>query len=163
MASLCVPLCHLPCLEGNGLETSDFRDRKERTLLGQKVCPNMLFIAALTCHLPYFLAYLVLSVSKQIGIYLSNRMVRLALSVWISLLSIQLLTGGFHPKSPGLMYRIPVSIRNIVVFHGCQYIFHPRELFYLFRKLTDDISWWRAVLRTPRPSIGSGGKKALID
>lgn len=74
----------------------------------------MLFIAALTCHLPYFLAYLVLSVSKQIGRYLSNRMVRLALSVWISLLSIQLLTGGFHPRSPGLMYRIPGSIRNIV-------------------------------------------------
>lgn len=54
-----------------------------------------------------FLAYLVLSMSKQVGRYLSNKMVRLALSVWTSLWSIQLLTGGFHPRSAGLMYRIP--------------------------------------------------------
>lgn len=60
------------------------------------------------------LAYLVLRVSKQVGTYLSNKMVRLALSVWISLWSIQLLTGGFHPRSAGLMYRIPECAGNTV-------------------------------------------------
>lgn len=83
---------------------SDFRDRTERASSG--------VMTALTCYLPYCLAHLVLSVSKQVGRYLSNRMVRLALSVWISLLSIQLLTGGLHPRSAGLMYRIPVSTGN---------------------------------------------------
>ena len=53
--------------------------------------------------------YLVLRVSRQIGRYLSNKMVRLALSDWISRLSIQLLTGGFQPRSDGLMYRIPLG------------------------------------------------------
>lgn len=53
--------------------------------------------------------YLVLRVSRQIGRYLSNKMVRLALSDWISRLSIQLLTGGFQPRSDGLIYRIPLS------------------------------------------------------
>jgi hypothetical protein len=72
------------------------------------------FIAALICSLPYFFAYLVLSVSKQVGRYLSNRMVRLAFSVWTSLWSIQLLTGGFHPRSAGLIYRIPGSTGKIV-------------------------------------------------
>lgn len=61
-----------------------------------------------------FLAYLVLRVSKQVGRYLSNKMVRLALSVWTSLWSIQLLTGGFHPRSAGLMYRIPECTGNMV-------------------------------------------------
>ena len=74
---------------------------------------NRLFVAALILRLPHCLAYLVLSASKQVGRYLSNRMVRLALSVWISLLSIQLLTGGFQPRSAGLMYRIPESTENI--------------------------------------------------
>lgn len=56
-----------------------------------------------------FRRYLVLRVSRQIGRYLSNKMVRLALSDWISRLSIQLLTGGFQPRSDGLMYRIPLD------------------------------------------------------
>lgn len=60
------------------------------------------------------LAYLVLRVSKQVGTYLSNKMVRLALSVWTSLWSIQLLTGGFHPRSAGLMYRIPECTEDMV-------------------------------------------------
>lgn len=77
--------------------------------MGHQVRANRLFIA---CYLPHPLAYLVLSVSKQAGRYLSNRKVRLALSVWVSLLSIQLLTGGFHPRSAGLMYRIPGSIED---------------------------------------------------
>lgn len=53
--------------------------------------------------------YLVLSVSRQDGRYLSNNMVRLAFSDWTSLLSIQLATGGFQPRSAGLMYRIPAE------------------------------------------------------
>ncbi len=52
--------------------------------------------------------YLDLSVSRHDGRYLSNRMVRLAFSDWTSLPSIQLDTGGFQPKSAGLMYKIPV-------------------------------------------------------
>lgn len=62
--------------------------------------------------LPHCLAYLVLRVSKQVGRYLSNRMLRLALSVWTSRPSIQLLTGGLHPRSAGLMYRIPGNVEN---------------------------------------------------
>lgn len=53
--------------------------------------------------------YLVLRVSRQDGRYLSNSMVRLAFSDWTSLLSIQLATGGFQPRSAGLIYRIPVK------------------------------------------------------
>ena len=86
---------------------------QDRTSAGHQVWANRLFVAALILRLPHCLAYLVLSASKQVGRYLSNRMVRLALSVWISLLSIQLLTGGFQPRSAGLMYRIPGSIENI--------------------------------------------------
>ena len=52
------------------------------------------------CHLD-------LRPSRQEGRYLSNRMVRLAFSDWTSLLSIQLVTGGFQPRSAGLMYRMP--------------------------------------------------------
>lgn len=51
--------------------------------------------------------HLVLRVSRHTGRYLSNRMVRLALSDWTSRRSIQLLTGGLQPRSEGLMYRIP--------------------------------------------------------
>lgn len=51
--------------------------------------------------------HLVRSVSRHTGRYLSNRMIRLALSDWTSLLSIQLDTGGFQPRSAGLMYRMP--------------------------------------------------------
>lgn len=51
--------------------------------------------------------YLDLSVSRQEGRYLSNSMVKLAFSDWTSLLSIQLDTGGFQPRSAGFMYRIP--------------------------------------------------------
>lgn len=53
------------------------------------------------------LCYLDLRVSRQEGRYLSNSMVRLAFSDWTSLLSIQLDTGGFQPRSAGLMYRMP--------------------------------------------------------
>lgn len=56
--------------------------------------------------------YLVRRVSRQTGRYLSNRMVRLALSDCTSLLSIQLLTGAFQPRSEGLMYRIPRGARE---------------------------------------------------
>lgn len=52
-------------------------------------------------------SYLALSASRQEGRYLSNRMVRLAFSDWTSRLSIQLDTGGFQPRSAGLMYKIP--------------------------------------------------------
>lgn len=51
--------------------------------------------------------YLDLRVSRHEGRYLSNRMVRLAFSDWTSLLSIQLDTGGFQPRSAGLIYRMP--------------------------------------------------------
>lgn len=77
--------------------------------MSQKVlysCTDVLFSCVL--------AYLVLRVSKQVGTYLSNKMVRLALSVWTSLWSIQLLTGGFHPRSAGLMYRIPECTEDMV-------------------------------------------------
>lgn len=53
--------------------------------------------------------YLDLRVSRHDGRYLSNKMVRLAFSDWTSLLSIQLDTGGFQPKSAGLMYKMPVG------------------------------------------------------
>lgn len=56
--------------------------------------------------------YLDLSVSRQDGRYLSNSMVKLAFSDWTSLLSIQLETGGFQPRSAGLMYRIPGKKNN---------------------------------------------------
>lgn len=51
--------------------------------------------------------YLDLWTSRQDGRYLSNSMVRLAFSDWTSLLSIQLETGGFQPRSAGFMYRMP--------------------------------------------------------
>ena len=53
--------------------------------------------------------YLDLRVSRHGGRYLSNRIVKLAFSDWTSLLSIQLDTGGFHPKSAGLIYKIPAE------------------------------------------------------
>ncbi len=53
------------------------------------------------------LCYLDLRASRQEGRYLSNSMVRLAFSDWTSLLSIQLDTDGFQPRSAGFMYRMP--------------------------------------------------------
>ena len=52
-------------------------------------------------------AYLVLRTSRQEGRYLWNSTVRLAFSDSSSLLSIQLDTGGFQPRSAGFMYRMP--------------------------------------------------------
>lgn len=53
------------------------------------------------------LLYLDLRASRQEGRYLSNRMVKLAFSDWTALLSIQLETCGFQPRSAGFIYRIP--------------------------------------------------------
>lgn len=102
---------------------------QDRTSAGHQLWAKGFCVAALMCYLCFW-AYLVLSVSKQVGRYLSNRMVRLALSVWTSLWSIQLLTAGFHPRSAGLMYRIPGRKENVVHwgFHTGQNILYPREL-----------------------------------
>lgn len=51
--------------------------------------------------------HLDLRTSRQGGRYLSNSNARLAFSDWTSLLSIQLSTGGFQPRSAGFMYRMP--------------------------------------------------------
>lgn len=58
------------------------------------------------------LPHLCLSASRQVGRYLSNRMVRLAFSDCTSLRSIQLDTSGFQPRSAGLMYRMPGGKRR---------------------------------------------------
>lgn len=77
---------------------------------------NVLHSWTLIIQKPLRSYYLVLRVSRQTGRYLSNSIIRLAFSDWTSLLSIQLDTGGFQPKSAGLIYRMPVKVtRNIYI------------------------------------------------
>lgn len=49
-------------------------------------------------------------VSKHAGIYLSKKITKFAFSVDTFLVSIQLVTYGFHPRSCGFMYKIPARL-----------------------------------------------------
>lgn len=98
------------CIEIKWNGKSEKSDRRSTTK--QDKIKTNIWICAISAIGVIFLKR-VRIVSKHAGIYLSKKITRFDFSVDIFRVSIHDVTYGFHPKSPGFIYKIPARLTCI--------------------------------------------------